>query len=123
LGISYEPEANLTIDPGLDAKAADVHEHREGIRDGFFEGCHPEFAWLQTIFVEPDLDITTAENLRELVRRLCVGTSVAEKYARLASSLVCRWRHGRFRGAHYRALSKLSAAMVIAKICDRNARE
>jgi hypothetical protein len=77
--VAHEAEANLAIDPGLDAKAADVHEHGRGTRDGFFESCLPGVAGLQMVLVEPDVEAVAAEDFRELASRLRVRAGVTEK--------------------------------------------
>jgi hypothetical protein len=66
LRVAYEPETNLTVDPGLDAKPANVYEHRGRIGNRSFESCHPGIARLQIVFVEPHMDAVAAKYFHQL---------------------------------------------------------
>ena len=94
VGVAYKPKTDLTINPGLDAKASNVHDHCGGMRNGLFQSCHPGVAWLQIVFVEPDLKTVAAQYFRELTSRLRVCASVTEKYVALAQDEMRRCSHG-----------------------------
>src|ERR1017187_1858340 len=79
VSIADQSETNFAIDPGLDPHSANVDDHGGGLRNGLFHSCHPGSAWLLIGFIEPDSDAISTEDFRELVCRLRVRPSMAEK--------------------------------------------
>ena len=85
--VQLEADAHLSVDPVLDAQAADVDDQRRRLLERLLERLHPSIAGLEVVFVEPDVDTVAPQQHSKCLRVRRVSAGVAEKHPR-----VCRCR-------------------------------